>query len=100
MESILKADIFFFVATVALVLLTTFLATALFHLIKLLRTMRESSEIVKDTVTQVSQTIIGAQDNVTGFLQKLNVVQLIRSAFSGKRKTTTNKKNEDYGTKE
>lgn len=100
MESILKADIFFFVTTVAIVLLTALLATALFHIIKLLRTMRESSEIVKDTVTQVSKTVMGAHDNIGSFLQKINVVQLIRSAFSGKRKTTTNKKNEDYGTKE
>ncbi|MFZ2152412.1 MAG: hypothetical protein WAV09_04900 [Minisyncoccia bacterium] len=100
MESILKADIFFFVTTVAVVLLTALVATALLHLIKLLRTMRESSEIIKDTVTQVSQTVMGAHDNIGSFLQKLNVVQLIRSAFSGKRKATTNKKQEDHDKKE
>ena len=100
MESFLKADIFFFVTTVAIVLLTALLATALLHLIKLLRTVRESSEIVKEMILEVSKTITGAQEGVSGFLQKLNVVQLIRSAFSGKRKTTTNKKQEDHDKKE
>lgn len=100
MESILKADIFFFVTTVAVVLLTALVATALLHLIKLLRTMRESSEIIKNTVSEVSKTILDAQENVGGFLQKLNVVQLFRSAFGTKRKNATNKKHEDHGTKE
>lgn len=100
MESILKADIFFFVTTVAIVLLTALLATALFHIIKLLRTMRESSEIVKETIAEVSKTISGAQEGLSGFLQKLNVVQLFRSAFASKRKNAKNNKHEDHGTKE
>ena len=100
MESILKADIFFFVTTIAIVLLTTLLATALVYLIGLLRTMRESSEIIKNTVSEVSKTILDAQENVGGFLQKLNVIQLFRSAFGTKRKNATNKKHEDHGTKE
>lgn len=100
MESMLKADIFFFVTTVAIVLLTALLATALVYLIRILHTLRASSEIVKDTVNQVSQSITGAQDNVLGFLQKLNVVQLIRSAFVSKRKNVKKNNNEDHGTKE
>lgn len=100
MDSILKSDIFFFITTIAIVLLTVLLATALVYLIGLLRNLRESSFIVKDTVTQVSKKITDAHENVESFLQKLNVVQLIRSMFINKRKSATNKKQEDYGTKE
>jgi len=100
MDTFLKADIFFFVTTIAVVLLTTLLATALVYLIGVLKNVRESSEIVKATINQLSQNIAGAQDSVDSFLQKLNVVQFIRSAFGSKRKNAKNKTNEDYGTKE
>lgn len=100
MDSILKADIFFFVTTVAVVLLTALIATFLVYAIHILRTARDTSEIVKSTVQHVSQSVLGAQENVEDFLQKLNVVQLIRSAFGGKRKNVKKNKNEDHGTKE
>ncbi len=100
MDSILKADIFFFVTTVAVVLLTALLATLLVYAIRILRTARDTSEIVKNTVRQVSQSVVGAQENVQDFLQKLNVIQLIRSAFGGKRKNVKKNKNEDHDTQE
>lgn len=100
METVLKADIFFFVTTIAIVLVTTFLVTALWYAIKILKTYKEVSEIVKDTVIEVGNNVVNAQDILKGFFEKLNVIQLFRSAFANKRKNAKNKKHEEHGTKE
>lgn len=100
MDAFLKADIFFFVTTVAVVLVTALFVTVLIYAIRIMRTARDTSLIVKDTAIQMRETLTDTKDNVSDFLQKLNVIQLIRSAFTSKRKNVKKNKKEDYGTKE
>lgn len=90
MNEILKADIFFFVATIAIVVITVLFGVASFYVIRMLRNLRDSSEIIKKTVTDVSNNVIGTQNHVKDFFEKLNVVQLISSAFTNKRKKNKN----------
>lgn len=100
METVLKADIFFFVTTVAIVLVTTLLITLLWYAIQIAKTHKETAQIIKNTVIQVSHNVLSTQDTLKGFFEKLNVIQLFRSAFGFKRQNAKNKKHEDHGTKE
>ncbi len=102
MDTVLKADIFFFVATIAIVLITTFVVTALWYAIKILRTYKETSLIIKNTVLEVSQNVLHVEDTLKNFFENLNVIQLLRLAFTPKRKNTKNVKQEkeEHGTKE
>ena len=47
MESILKADIFFFITSVSVVVFTLFLLVALFYFIKILRNFYKISSILR-----------------------------------------------------
>ncbi len=54
METIAKADVFFFVTTISVVVLTILLITALFYIIKILKDFKEISGVVKKGVTHAS----------------------------------------------
>lgn len=90
MNEILQADIFFFITTVSVVIIAILLIVALLYAIRLLRNLRDSSEIIKNTVIDVSRNVAGTQNYLKTFFEKLNVVQLISSAFSNKRKKNKN----------
>lgn len=90
MNEILQADIFFFITTISVVIVTILLVVALLYAIRLLRNLRDSSEIIKNTVIDVSRNVAGTQNYLKTFFEKLNVVQLISSAFSNKRKKNKN----------
>jgi len=47
MANIIHADIFFFVTTIAVVALSIALLIALFYIIRILRTMKEVSDLIK-----------------------------------------------------
>jgi uncharacterized membrane protein len=48
MESVLKSDIFFFISSISVVVLTLFLLVALFYFIKILRNFYKISKILKN----------------------------------------------------
>ena len=48
MESILKSDIFFFITSMSVVVITLFLIVALFYFIKIMRNFYKISEILKN----------------------------------------------------
>lgn len=48
MESILRSDIFFFITSIAVIIVTIFLLVALFYFIKMLRNFYKISKILKD----------------------------------------------------
>lgn len=90
MNEILKADIFFFIATISVVVVTILFGIASFYIIRTLRNLRDSSEVIKKTVTDVSRNVIGTQNTLKDFFEKLNVVQLVSSAFTSKRNKNKN----------
>lgn len=57
--SILKSEVFFFVATVALVLITFFLAVGLIYILTILHTLRQ---IIKNVKTGTDMAVSGAGD--------------------------------------
>lgn len=84
MDSLLKSDIFFVVATVATLVLSTLLAIALAYAIRAFKLLSDSSKIIKAKVTTLGETVDGAHS----FVRKMNVVELFRSLVSKRRKGT------------
>lgn len=84
MDSILKSDIFFVVATVALIVLTVLFSIALVYAIRALRLIYASSKVIKTKVTQVANTIEASKN----FVKKATMVELIGSLFTKKQKGT------------
>ncbi len=56
-NTLVKADIFFFVTTIAVVLLTIILSIIMFYLISILRYVRHISQIAKDQAEEISDDI-------------------------------------------
>lgn len=48
MESILRSDIYFFITSIAVVVISSFILVALFYFIKILRNFYKISEILKN----------------------------------------------------
>ncbi len=56
-NTLLKADIFFFVTTIAVVILTIILSIIMAYMISILRYIRHISEIAKDQAEELSDDI-------------------------------------------
>ncbi len=57
MESILRSDIFFFITSVSVIIITIFLIVALFYFIKILRNFYKISEILKNYVKDTENNL-------------------------------------------
>lgn len=86
MDTIIHADIFFFVSTIALVVITLGLIVALVYIIKILRTISNVSEKVKDE----SDEILADIKNLRGTIKRQgfglrNVTEFIKMVFGRKK---------------
>ncbi|MDP1624948.1 MAG: hypothetical protein Q8L64_04220 [bacterium] len=95
-ESLIHADAFFFISTIALVVISIGIAVALYYLIKILRNARDVSDRIKaesaEIVTDVRK--LRAVLKEEGVKWK-TIAQLIRSFFMrGSQKKTSKKKAE------
>ncbi len=57
MESILKSDIFFFITSMSVVIITLFLLVALFYFIKIMRNFYKISSILKNYTEDTSNEL-------------------------------------------
>lgn len=91
METVMKADIFFFITTIAVVLFTAVLITVLYFVLKLVRVFTEISEIVRDEAQLIKDDIDGARDTIRS---NAEVVGTIIGAFvhKGAKKATSRTK--------
>jgi len=64
MESILKADIFFFVATIFVVVLTSILCVVGFHLIRIMRNFSYVSDVLKEAVDDAHGELLNITNHV------------------------------------
>jgi hypothetical protein len=65
MDEILQANIFFFITSVGIIILTVFVCVILYHIIKLLRSIRtiverveEGSEVIAEDVAQLRAYVV------------------------------------------
>ncbi len=84
MDTLLKADIFFFITSVAVVVLTILVIVALVYFIKILRNVEDISKTVRDSVDNASS-------HVEELLNKLMDNPLFRFIF-GKKKESKKKR--------
>lgn len=91
METLLKADIFFFVTTVAVIAVTICLVYAGYYLIRILRNVEEISEEVKEEAGQVREDIGELRTNIREEGLKVKHFTNFFSSVSGKHKTRARK---------
>lgn len=99
MNTLIHADIFFFITTIVVIVLALGVCIALFYIIRILRNFSDVSDKVKIESTEIIQDIKHAREkiksqglgfsyikHIVGFLMKINK----------KRKAKTTKKEERY----
>lgn len=95
-ESLIHADAFFFISTIALVVISIGIAVALYYLIKILRNARDVSDRIKAESAEIATDVrkLRAVLRDEGVKWK-TVAQMIRAFFmKGATKKTTKKKDE------
>jgi hypothetical protein len=91
MESLLKADIFFFVTTIAVVLVTLCLIYAGYYVIRILRNVEEISEDVKAESQLVREDIGDLRANIREEGMKVKHFTSFFRSVSGKRASRAKK---------
>lgn len=64
MEDVLKADIFFFVTTIAVVVLSVLMAFALYYLVQILRRVRDIAELARTEADQLKDDFEDLREDV------------------------------------
>lgn len=86
-DSLLKADIFFLISTVAVVVIAVCLVWVLFYLIKILRNVQSVSEDVKREVHAIAEDAKGVHNTVhSGIRRLLLMIAKAKRFFGGSRK--------------
>lgn len=93
MQTLIHADIFFFITSIAVVVLSVFFAVALFYTILILRDLRQLSGLVRkggetlaSDVTEIRSAILGGGTRV------LSVFDYFFDLFTHRRKQKTSAK--------
>ncbi len=87
MDPLIHADIFFFISTIALVIITIGLSIAMVYLIKILRTVSQVTEKLKDESEELIKDVKALRGSIkTQGFRLLYVKDFIQMIF-GKRKS-------------
>lgn len=91
METVIQMDIFFFVTTIAVILLTVLHAVLLVYLIKLLRDARTIVDIIRDEAGDIIEDVEELRENVkhkakrfSGLLGAVTTARFIKRVLKGK----------------
>ncbi len=87
METLMKADIFFFISTIATIVLTILLVVCFYYLARTLKNFRDISDTLKKHVDRAS----GHIDELSKKVEE----SAIFSFIFGKKRTSRKRKNED-----
>lgn len=81
-ETLIHADIFFFISTIALVLVSTGIVIVLIYIIKILRNIRDISDRVKEESTEIMADVKILRKNLRDEgLKWKHVIDLVRNFF-------------------
>ena len=92
MDSLIHADIFFFVTTIAVVLVTIVFTIALFYLIAVLRRVRDVAQEIKDEAVLVREDIHDARKRIEREGFRLKHIVDFFSGFGSKKGNGGSKK--------
>lgn len=83
MTEFLKQDIFFFVATIGMVVVTILIVIALFYLLRILRNAGDISDIAKDETHKIVKDVNDFRDGVkTRISGASNSISFLKSFFT------------------
>ncbi len=95
MDSLIHADIFFFITSVVTIVLAIFIAIALFYIIKILADIREISRIARVETNEIAGDIQSIRQEVRDQLKKNSSVLValthIARGFFRRRKSRSSK---------
>lgn len=86
-ESIMKSEIFFFVATVGFVVVTVLLIAGLFYVLSILKTIRQIANVAKEGTDTVVEGIKEAKESIqNGDFSTSFFTHLFRKLYKKKKK--------------
>lgn len=93
MSEVLQANVFFMITAVAVVVVTIFVAVALYHLIRILRAVRDIVERVREGSEVIAEDVANMREGiVTGRFFSAIMSRATEAAGFGRRRTTRPKK--------
>jgi len=96
MDSFLKADVFFFVTTIAVIVITGFAAAVLMYLVATLRDIHHVARIVKQEAGNITEDVKALRDKVKSEGMRLTHLLDFGGSIAGravKRKTARKRTN-------
>lgn len=90
MNELLHADIFFFITSIAVILVTAFVVVALGHIIAILRNIRKITEVVRKSSELLGDRVVNSAIGIVSDTIKRFLGMTI--PVSGTKKTTRKKK--------
>jgi|YelNatPaOPRAMG01_1025707.scaffolds.fasta_scaffold14155_1 5-bromo-4-chloroindolyl phosphate hydrolysis protein len=64
MDTLIHADIFFFITTIAVIVISIILGVVLYYLVKILKNVRDITESVKEETNLIRKDIQDARENI------------------------------------
>ncbi len=92
MSTLVHADIFFFVTTIAVVVVAAVFTAALVYLVKILRDLKEVTAQVREETVLFREDLKGVRDEIRrdGFTLR-GIFSILAKFFSGKERTSRSK---------
>ncbi len=88
MDEVLHANIFFFITSVAVILLTLLLCVALFHVVKILQSIRR----IVERIDASSEMIVEDVEQLRSYVLEGSLVSQIVGFFMGRKKSASRAK--------
>lgn len=90
MAELMKADIFFFITTIAVIVLTVAAVVFIIYLIGIMRNVRDISEILKDQSKQISNDVTDLRQAIRSEGMKLkHFTDFMKKPHQRKKKSTS-----------
>lgn len=88
MQALVKSDIFFFITSIAVVVLTIVLAVAAVYVIRILRDVKDLSGKAKDEGEKIIEDMRSVRENMKGKAARLSDILTVLGVFKRGRKRT------------
>ncbi|NQV93372.1 hypothetical protein HQ403_02635 [Candidatus Kaiserbacteria bacterium] len=94
METLIHADIFFFITSIAVVVVTIALCIVTYFAFKAFRVLKEIGEIVRDEAKLIKEDIDGARNTIRTNTKVINtIIKSVAGMGSKKKKTSSTERN-------
>ncbi len=88
MDTLIHADVFFFITTIAVIMVTSFLVVALFYIIEILKNFRDMSRMLRNGVKGASNSL----EDLANMIKEIPILKFIFGTPKKTRKSRTKEK--------